>query len=62
MSSHIPDTTRIDSDESIDDLLTRELDSCQEYGHLYEACVGLGCTDDDCRIRVCAHCGDECED
>jgi hypothetical protein len=46
-------------EKSIDELLREEPDNCQEYGHLYEACVGHGCTDNDCRIRTCAHCGDE---
>jgi hypothetical protein len=48
-------------DDSIDELLREEPDNCQEYGHLYEACVGNGCTDSDCRIRTCAHCGHEQE-
>ncbi|WP_331752692.1 hypothetical protein OG440_38200 (plasmid) [Streptomyces sp. NBC_00637] len=46
-------------DDSIDALLRAEPDNCQENGHLYEPCVGHGCTDNDCRIRTCAHCGDE---
>ena len=51
------------SDESIDDAFdTAESTSCQEYGHLYEACVDLGCTDNDCRIRTCADCGDKYEE
>ena len=39
-----------------------ETTSCQEYGHLYEACVGLHCSDDNCRIHTCADCGDEYEE
>ncbi|MDX3068309.1 MULTISPECIES: hypothetical protein [Streptomyces] len=51
MRHSTPDATPVD-----------ELTSCQVYGHLYEPCVGHGCTDDDCRVRTCADCGDEYED
>lgn len=43
--------------------MTDEPTSCEEYGHLYEPCIGDGCmSDDECRIMTCADCGDEYEE
>lgn len=39
-----------------------EITSCEEYGHLYEPCTDGHPDVEDCKIRTCADCGDECEE
>lgn len=39
-----------------------EWEPCEEYGHLYEPCSDWTCFSDDCKVRICADCGDEYEE